>query len=543
MLKKTSLHLFWVLFSYSVILFVTSTPAVDVTINPASMAQTIEGFGGGFMFNVWPYGRENKDELYDSIFNKAGCNIVRICNSYDPQNDTEVTEVPMMKEVKERYPQVKIVMASWSPPAYLKHMDTIAGDVNGVKISLKKENGQFMYAQYADYWHKSLVHFKDSGLTPDWVSIQNEPDWPAEWEGCHMLPAESGNSCSYAKALDAVYKKVDGLGVKFIGPDMTGLDGVGVQGLDSYMNAINRNQIVGICHHFYNGADATKMRNVKQKYSSLPRYQTEYLINDNASGQTWFNHLQIIQNALVEEEVSMYLLFALAYKTASTHTFFSLDNENGGPQYKVRPIYFGFKHFSKNIHRGWKRIGASGGSLKVSAFANAAKDSIAVIIINTGGATTLNLKGIPEVIDTGEAFQTTKINGSVEQSKKYERIAGFGKTRPTINLDASSITTVNLWKTPPPVGIQSVKDKTVNSKPSFSAQVNQNRSIRISFNSNASGNYTVSLCDIAGKQVVESVTISGNNSGYTLNSPVAKGTYMIKVQSGGVVETQTIVVR
>ncbi|MCX7727405.1 MAG: hypothetical protein N2053_11235, partial [Chitinispirillaceae bacterium] len=117
---------------------------IDVTVNTSQKYQTIEGFGGGLMFGVWPYGRKCKDELYDSIFRVARCNIVRIKNDYDPEADTtdsaykEVTEIPMMKEIQEKYPDVKITIASWSPPKYLKEGDTIAGIVNGKKLSLKK---------------------------------------------------------------------------------------------------------------------------------------------------------------------------------------------------------------------------------------------------------------------------------------------------------------------------------------------------------------------------------------------------------------------
>jgi len=58
--------------------------SIDMSFNTKVIHQTIEGFGGGFMFGVWPYGHHDKQELYDSIFNEAGCAIVRIGNVYDP---------------------------------------------------------------------------------------------------------------------------------------------------------------------------------------------------------------------------------------------------------------------------------------------------------------------------------------------------------------------------------------------------------------------------------------------------------------------------
>ncbi|MBN2001646.1 T9SS type A sorting domain-containing protein [candidate division KSB1 bacterium] len=526
--------------------FTVNTSAVDVTLTPGTKHQTIEGFGGGLMFRVYPYLRPYQDELYDSIFNKAGCNVVRICNYYDSamaeNNDT--LEINMMKDIQAKYPQVKVFMASWSPPPYLKQGDTIAGVVDGTKLSLKKVDNQFVYNEYADYWYNSIKDFKDKGVILSWVSMQNEPDWPAEWEGCCLLPNESGNTASYAKALDAVYNKVNSLGIPLIGPDMTGPAGINSVSIDQYMNAVNKSQITAVCHHFYNGADVSSMRKVKQNYGSKPRYQTEYLINEGADWngkiQTWFDHIQLIHNSLVEEDLSMYLLFAVAYKEASTHCFFSQDTINN--TYLTRPIYYAFKHFSKSIHRGWRRIGASGGSLMASAYANANNDSMAVVVINTGGAATLNLKGIPEAIDTGEVFQTTRSSGS-EQSKKYARIAAFGKTRPAITLDGGSITSVDLWKIPPPDACSEL-NRTVTMKPSFAVTAGRD-AITVFCTSAMDQVFTLSLYDIAGKRIVPSKsirTVSGA-AARTLNGRFARGTYLLNIVADKAIQTRTVVVQ
>ncbi|MCX7727423.1 MAG: hypothetical protein N2053_11325, partial [Chitinispirillaceae bacterium] len=182
----------------------------------------------------------------------------------------------------------------------------------------------------------------------------------------------------------------------------------------------------------------------------------------------WFDHLQLINDALVEEEVSMYLLFALAYKQASTHCFFSLDSLDSAV-YTTRPIYYGFKHFSRSIHRGWRRVSVTASNLKVSGFSNNSNDSMCVIIINTGStATSATLKGIPEIVDTAEAYQTSKESGGSDKYgiiKKYEKVGSFTKSKIsnlTVNLDPYSITTIDLWKKGPQVVInnnQFSKDK------------------------------------------------------------------------------------
>jgi glucuronoarabinoxylan endo-1,4-beta-xylanase len=430
-------------------------------IDASQRHQTIEGFGGGFMYGVWPYGRPVKNELYDSIFNGAGCNVVRIMNSWEPKKDSAVDEIPMMKEVQALYPQVKVFMASWSPPKYLKAMDTVAGRIGDKFLSLKKVDGRFLYDEYADYWYASIRHFQDNGLKISWASIQNEPDWPAYWEGCYLIPTETDSFASYGKALDAVYRKVQSLGVPLIGPDVTGpigniLPETGIHNsLDLYLRNLNPDQLYAVCHHFYNGQSPEDMRQVRTLYPGRSIYQTEWLTNDTiplwTGGPllTWYDHMQVIQNALTCEDISMYLLFALAYKPLSTHCFFSLDSTAPGG-YTTRPIYYAFKHFSRSIHRGWKRVdaaAANGPALSLSAFANDKNDSMAVVVINTGARTMLRLKNVPEGIDTGAVFETSR-SGSAGalQSRKYELIARLGKTPPAIPLDACSITTFDLWK-------------------------------------------------------------------------------------------------
>lgn len=528
-------------------LFAVDAGAVEATVDISKKYQTMEGFGGGFMFGMWPYGKSYKDELYDSIFNKAGCNIVRIGNNYDPQKDSAVDELPMMKEVVERYPDVKVFMASWSPPTYLKERDTIAGIVDGVKLSIKKSNGAFMYAEYADYWYKSARYFQDSGLALSWVSIQNEPDWPASWDGCLFLPVE-GTAASYGKALDAVHARFQTLPtpIPLIGPDMTGPRGIDYT-IDQYIDNMDTGKIDALCHHFYNGDSEAEMRAVRTKVGKKKIFQTEWLVNDTIpryqGGEilTWFDHAQIIQRALTVEEISMYLVFALSYKVASMHTFFSLDTLNN--TYETRPIYYAFKHFSKSIKRGWKRVGISATGLQVSAFASDNNDQMAVIVINTGAATTLSLKGLPATIDSGCIYQTTK-SGAYQQSKKYQSLGRFAIPLSEIPLDGSSITTIELWNK----AVSSVQPKQVSVATkvttAISSTVQEQGKIAVTVTVAAGNAYTLALYDASGKQVFSSVKVACATGAMVHRfSRPAGGVYLAVLESAGTRTTVPIVVR
>ncbi len=539
-----------------------SVYAADITLDLSKRFQTIEGFGGGFMYGVWPYGRSVKAEIYDSIFNAAGCNIVRIANNYDPQADSTVDEIPMMKEVQEKFPQVKIAIASWSPPKYLKDRDTIVGIIDNEKISLKKTDGKFVYDQYADYWYQSIKHFQDQGIALSWVSIQNEPDWPAAWDGCYFVPTETEKHAAYGTALDAVYRKIQPLNVPLIGPDMTGPVGFGFS-LFQYMEKLNQSQLYAVCHHFYSGEAETVMLPVRKFIPDKLIYQTEWLTNDTipiwegGPIPTWFDHINVIQNALTIENISMYLLFALAYKPASHHCFFSLDSSASGG-FTTRPIYFAFKHFSKTIHRGWQRIGTSvkagGDSLRISAFAGNNDSSLTVVIINRNGKKdSVKLAGVPAAIDSGITHQTTRMGSSgIVQPKKYSLSAIFGKSIPTIMLDPYSITTVSLYNTKysePPE--EKAWQNPILSHPrfaprkaSFTTHVQRNDQICVSFGAEPGRTSTISLCSISGKKIASSRVIGPGESTVTciFKGPFASGTYSVKLENGKRAETRLVMV-
>ena len=76
-------------------------------------------------------------------------------------------------------------------------------------------NGGFAYNEFAQYWYDSLLSYRSNGVSPTWISIQNEPDFEAGYDSCVLRPTEGvvngTNYASYAKALDAVSLKLTNL--------------------------------------------------------------------------------------------------------------------------------------------------------------------------------------------------------------------------------------------------------------------------------------------------------------------------------------------
>jgi len=571
-------------------LFVTQAGAIDVTITPATRYQTIEGFGGGFAYRMYPHGQEYQDALYDSIFNRAGVNVIRVQNNYDSTKEAndDTIEINMVKEIQARYPDVKVTMASWSPPKYLKNRDTINGmvydsifipatettpdtfEMKSRKISLKIEYGEFVYDKYADYWYNAVKDFETQGARIHWVSIQNEPDWPASWDGCYMLPDEdkADTVAGYGKALDAVYKKfrANNLNTSFIATDMTGPKGVqqpdgSFNTLFRYISKVDTSQIAAVSHHFYNGDSIDMLDSIKLMYPEKQRFMTEWLTNDNKNRDghdyvwTWYNHMKVLHNALTHEDLSMYLIFALAFGTASTHTFFSQDFTN--QTYMTRPIYYAFKQYSKSIRRGYQRVdavaGAGGDSLLVSAFCGNGDSSMAVVMINDANTNpTVNLAGIPEAIDSGVVHQTTRWSAdpkTYEQGKKYELTQVFAKPVPAIQLAPYSITTVTLFNKayPLPAEEMGTPVRTAQVKfvrTDFTVKYTTAGKISVSFPAAVGKSYTVSLFDISGRMLQSQKNSKAASAvGYVnFRKSLVSGTYLVNVTSDTMCETKTVVV-
>ena len=82
----------------------------------------------------------------------------------------------------------KIMLSSWSPPAPLK-ADHREDCNNNLDCTLARENGQFVYDQFAAYWIDSLRHYATLGIVPDYITLENELSFiPPSWEGCKFDP-------------------------------------------------------------------------------------------------------------------------------------------------------------------------------------------------------------------------------------------------------------------------------------------------------------------------------------------------------------------
>ncbi|MBN2019610.1 MAG: hypothetical protein JW749_05235 [Sedimentisphaerales bacterium] len=421
-------------------------------VNYTTVYQQLEGFGAAGCYDAEALASHpDKEEIYDLFFRDLGLDVFRIKNTYDisASNINAVGQIVAAARQATRNPDLKLQLVPWSPPTYLK--STGALDSGTIK---KDPNNNYMYSEYADWWLDSLTApdgWSSVGISPDYISIQNEPDWGIQYQVCVLNPTENSSYAGYYRAFEAVFNRLDGNVSPM--PKMLGPESIGFGTSQAYINAlISRGQednIYGFSHHLY--ADGSfdnpdgmisAMQSYADSYGFKPLFQTEY----GASGTPTFAHAlllaQHIHNSLVYEGVSSYYHWTL-FRNGS-YTTGGMVNLTPGGGYIVRDLYWFFKHYAYFTDPNWYRISASTSSsnLLMTAFKNPDCNELTIVVLNRAtGSNTLKM--------TLNNFSPDLNDTEVYRSSSTEHWSYTGEFNPseTLTLPAQSITTINLTGT------------------------------------------------------------------------------------------------
>jgi glucuronoarabinoxylan endo-1,4-beta-xylanase len=368
-----------------------------VSLFSAERHQTLEGFGASVAFNIDLAVGGTPADLYRVLFPDLGLDILRFRNRYrrsEPNDGDLAQEVEILRRASEALgSRPKIMLSSWSPPAGLK--------ANGQELcrgnedcTLRRENGHFVYEKFADYWLDSLRYYASLGIVPDYVTLQNEPDFiPPDWEGCRFDPTETDRYPGYDRALEAVQERLSTLPSppKVLGPEVVGVHGKKVE---VYTRAMNLDLVYGIAHHLYEKGDdgiwdwrspgpdsyVQPMKNAVAAAKGKPLFQTEFQTDEDRGVEGGFETAWLIHNSLVEEGVAAFLYWDLVWRPPGG--LVSVD----GSHVTTRDQYEALRHYARFTDPGYVRIGARSdvNALKVSAFSSPSGDRVTVVLLNTG---------------------------------------------------------------------------------------------------------------------------------------------------------------
>jgi glucuronoarabinoxylan endo-1,4-beta-xylanase len=379
-----------------------------VTIDATQRHQTLVGFGAAEAFySNYLSARSNADGLYTLLFDDLGLDLLRLGNWYQVQPSTgTTTSTPfgdnagvaiVQKAIAAVGHPPKILLSSWSPPAYLKSNGTTRGTKGTL---LQNADGTYQYAQFADWWVRSLQAYAAQGVVPDYISIQNEPDYfNSGWESCQLDPVE-GTNAGYTPALNAVYAAVQASSLaskpQIIGPESSGISANGRANFPGYMSNMNFGDLAAIAHHLYNGgsggddpapdgfASAMGYAADQAAAAGLPIFMTEFSPNK----PTMFDTAWLIHDSLVTEGVSAYFYWALTWAPPSAGNpptgLVTIASGNPSSSFTINDMYYAVKHFAKWTDPGWTRVDATSNDdqVKVSAFTSPDGADLTVVVLN-----------------------------------------------------------------------------------------------------------------------------------------------------------------
>jgi glucuronoarabinoxylan endo-1,4-beta-xylanase len=370
---------------------------VTVSVDADTRAQTMQGFGASLAFYVnYLTDHPSKAEVYDIIFRNLGLDVLRVGNWYQTGTvDAQTVEVVQQARAS-LGAAPRLVMSSWSPPASMKsNNDTKNGG------TLAQQNGAFAYDAFGDWWASALAAYAAAGVVPDYVSVQNEPDFQATWESCRLGATETATRAGYAPALAAVSARLAGLGSppQLLGPELASAANGRVQ---TYLASVSADSLGGIAHHLYGGgteADGpdsylATMQDVAASAGGKPIFMTEF----GPQAPDPLDTAWLIYNAVTVEGVSAYLYWGLVWAAPAAGSppqgLVTVENpyDRGSwtttKGYIINPTFFALEHYARWIDAGWQRVGASStaDAVKASAFASPDGSRVTVVLLNTDGA-------------------------------------------------------------------------------------------------------------------------------------------------------------
>jgi len=445
--------------------YLDDAEVLDLSVEPAepnaaglvdvnTVYQELEGFGAsGAWYENWLPAHPLRDEIYDCLFRQLGLDIYRIRNTYgiSASNISNSAKIIQAAEASLGYP-IKVMVSSWSPPAYLKSNNSI---VRGTLAQYP--NGGYMYDEFAQWWADSLVEYSNYGIDVNYVSIQNEPDWLTDWDTCRFTPTETTTWAGYNLAFEAVYQELSTRMDKL--PKLLAPEACGCGASNSYIDAlIDPNHVYGFSHHLYAGGShdtpdgyISAMTNFTAQYGDKPLLQTEFAKGESEplTFSDAMNLAILMHNSLTVEGVSAYLYWELFWREPKG--LVSLDNPwQANPGYTINHTYYAFKHYSAFTDPGWHRVEASTDSsgLRISSFISPDANEVAIIIINVSDVSIdLSLSLGDFLPDSSEVYRTS-------ETEHTAYVGTFDQSQP-LTLPPQTITTVSLTGSylPEPVNV------------------------------------------------------------------------------------------
>lgn len=427
-----------------------------ISIDSEVRFQTLVGFGAAVAYTTEEIAQHpDRDALFDAMFVDSGLDILRIRNRYNDAGggDLSSTETIVNAATDRLGDTPTLFLSSWSPPGALKADGSSQCSGNPQSCTLATlGDGSFDYDGFATHWLDSLQAYSDLGIEPDYIGIQNDPDYvpPASdvMEACRFLPTEGTATVSvngedvevdypgFEEALAAVRDALSNLpsAPKILAPET-----VGVVSTVTYLMGLDLQGVDAIAHHMY-GADPNDPMDRDAMVAigeigaenDLPIFQTEMM----AEG---LDTAILMQEALTTIGVSAYLqndLVASSMLTTPDLTALIGLTEMG---FNLQDPYYAMIHFARDTDPGWVRVSteADAGDVLSTAWLSPDEDALTVVLVNPAVTDTVVQLDFGD-LDPSDSSVTRTVFPGVERSVDLGELAADA----IVTLPGESIVTV-----------------------------------------------------------------------------------------------------
>ncbi len=374
-------------------LYTTSFSQVQVTLDPETQHQLIEGFGAHGSMNVWwsggPFYNNN---FLDLVVDDLGLTINR--NNYYPDgehfdNKQKNWIIALKNKADGSGEPIKFITTYWSPPGRWKDNND---NLNGGSVLPQ------YYDELADYCVNTVnVYKNECDVDLFALSIANEPRFAQTFNSCVWDPVE------YAKALDMAGDALENAGksTRLFGAEDMGSYSVNAAWFDAILdeNIDSRNHMDAWAVHSYQDG-------VAADYGSAAGWEAMYDAANEYDKQLWMTetsgYLHSNWNDAFTLSKSIYL--ALKYGKISAWVWWQLceqphpnpDDDKYTLMLNEQPtkLYYISKHYYRYIRPGAFQISCSSDDTEVlsAAFKHPDEARITVILINNASSQkTVNL--------------------------------------------------------------------------------------------------------------------------------------------------------
>ena len=390
--------------------------------------QHITGFGGFVCSPQFQYNHMSTAEIKKvwGPESTVGCNIMRL---YIPIGRNAWSQ--SLQTAKTAKEMGLIIFASpWGQPKEWKtNNSSDAKTSDGKEGKLKREN----WPDYAQYLEDYVQYLRQNGVELDAISIQNEPDWPAQYAGCLWSASEIAE---FVKTYGST------ISCKVIAPETLAVS-------DTYVNALNKTDVLSgfdiYGGHQYGGIGSAYK---KLALEGKELWMTEYLINWNEGksdpekrdfdfSKDFFDFFRAI-NVCMMGDFNAWIHYA-----AKRYYAMLGDGTTGaGSSGTVTKRGYIMAHFAKYV-TGMTRIDIDFGtsSLEGSAYLSASGDTVVAVMANASEGEVTVTMDLPFYTLEGTLVSTTKDGNMLPSGGLDEETC-----RPVVTIPANSVSTVRFVK-------------------------------------------------------------------------------------------------